>query len=240
MQEKKSLNASLVLNKIKKALKISSDKQLSEILNIKPNTISTWKKRDTLDYRIIISICELYEIDLNEIFYDSGNHFDKNKSYLTDTPLICREIQFQYCVDSSSILENLPKYNFPFIRSESSRVFQVLSNNMFPIIDENSFVICEEISREEIQENSLVVIVSKSRGLFINRIHRSHKSPDIYLLSNDNSFFETIKIESDAINEIWLIKGILSYNVTNDNKSKIINDSLIVLDKALAKIKTDL
>jgi DNA-binding Xre family transcriptional regulator len=240
MQEKKSLNANLILIKLKKALKITSDKQLSEFLNIKPNTISTWKKRDSVDYKIIIAICELYEIDLNEIFYDSGNHFDKNKNYLTDTPLICREIQFQYCVDSSSILDSLPKYNFPFIRSESSRVFQVLSNNMFPIIDENSFVICEEIEREQIQENSLVVIVSKSKGLFINRIHTSHKSKDVYLLSSENTFFETIRLEKEAINEIWLIKGILSYNVTNDNKSKIINDSLIVLDKALAKFKTDI
>lgn len=240
MQEKKSLNANLILTKLKKALKINSDKQLSEFLNIKPNTISTWKKRDSVDYKIIISICELYEIDLNEIFYDSVNHFDKNKNYLTDTPLICRQIQFQYCVDSSSILDSLPKYNFPFIRSESTRVFQVLSNNMFPIIDENSFVICEEITKDQIQDNSLVVIVSKSKGLFINRIHNSHKSKDFYLLSSENSFFETIKLEADVINEIWLIKGILSYNVTNDNKSKIINDSLAVLDKALAKIKTGL
>lgn len=239
MQEKKSLNASLILTKLKKALKINSDKQLSEFLNIKPNTISTWKKRDSVDYKIIISICELYEIDLNEIFYDSSNHFDQNKNYLTDTPLVCREIQFQYCIDSSAILDSLPKYNFPFIRSENSRVFQVLSNNMFPIIDENSFVICEEITKEQIKENSLVVIVSKSKGLFINRIHISHKSKDIYLLSSENSFFETIKLETEAVNEVWLIKGMLSYNVTNDNKSKIINDSLVVLDKALAKIKTD-
>ncbi|UPT70565.1 MAG: helix-turn-helix domain containing protein [Flavobacterium sp. JAD_PAG50586_2] len=239
MQEKISPNASFILIKLKKALKISSDKQLSEFLNIKPNTISTWKKRNSVDYKIIISICELYEIDLNEIFYDDVNHFDKNKNYLTDTPLVCRESQFQYCVDSSSILYSLPKFNFPFIRSESSRVFQVLSNNMFPIIDENSFVICEEIEKEHIQENSLVVIVSKSKGLFINRIHRSQKSKDVYLLSSENSFFETIKLETAEINEIWLVKGILSYNVTNDNKSKIINDSLVVLDKALAKIKTD-
>ena len=239
MQEKKSQNAILVLNKLKEKLKITSDKQLSEFLNVKPNTISTWKKRNSLDFDVIISICELYEIDLNEIFYDSDKPRVDIECNPSQTPLICRESQFQYCIDSSTIMENLPKFHFPFIRSESSRAFQVLSNNMYPIIDENSFVICESITLEEIQENSLVVIVSKSKGLFINRINRSQEVPGSYLLTSDNSFFETIKLERNAIDEIWLIRGILSYNVYNDSKTKFINDSMKVLDKALVKIKTE-
>jgi hypothetical protein len=239
MQENNSLNANLVLSKLKKLMKISTDIELSELLNVKPNTISTWKKRNSLDFSAIISICELYEIDLNEIFYSPENFTSKNKSCLSETPLVCREVQFQYCIDSNAILENLPKYNFPFIRSENTRVFQVLSNNMFPIIDENSFAICEETHLEHVQDNSLVVIVSKSKGLFVNRIHRSHKSKDVFLLSSENSFYETIKLEVNAIDEIWLVKGVLSYNVTNDNKTKIINDSLQVIDKAITKIKTE-
>jgi hypothetical protein len=239
MQENKSQNAILVLNKLKKALKVNSDKQLSEILNVKPNTISTWKKRNSLDYNVIISICELYEISLNEIFYNSSSHIADNQCNSSETPLISREVQFQYCIDSNAIIDNLPKFNFPFVRSEHSRVFQVLSNNMYPIIEENSFVICEEIAIELIQENSLVVIISKSKGLFVNRIHRSHTSQDIFLLSSDNSLYDTVKFDKNAIDEIWLIKGILSYNITNDNKTKLINDSIRALDKVLIKIKTE-
>jgi hypothetical protein len=220
-------------------MKISTDIELSELLNVKPNTISTWKKRNSLDFSAIISICELYEIDLNEIFYSPENFVSRSKTYISETPLICREVQFQYCIDSKTILESLPKYNFPFIRSENTRVFQVLSNNMFPVIEENSYVICEEATIDSVNDNSVVVIVSKSKGLFVNRIHHSHKSRDIVLLSSENSFYETIKFESDDINEIWLIKGILSYNLTNDNKTKIINDSLQVIDKAISKIKTE-
>ncbi len=239
MQEKKSQNAILVLNKLKKTLKITSDKQLSEFLNVKPNTISTWKKRNSLDYNVIISICELYEVNLNEIFYNSSNHNVGNVGNSSETPLICREVQFQYCIDGSTLLDSLPKYNLPFVRSESSRVFQVLSNNMYPIIDENSFVICEGISLNQIQDNSLVVVISKSKGLFINRIVRNTVSQDSFLLTSDNNFFETIKFEKKAIDEIWLIKGILSYNVSSDNKTKFINDSIKVIDKAMMKIKTE-
>ena len=87
MQKKKEQNAILVLQKLKKKLKINSDKQLSEFLNVKPNTISTWKKRNSLDYDIIISICELYDINLNEIFYDSGKRITDNDSNSSETPL---------------------------------------------------------------------------------------------------------------------------------------------------------
>lgn len=239
MQEKKSQNAILILEKLKKALKINSDKQLSEILNVKPNTISTWKKRNSVDHNVIISICELYEINLNEIFYDSPPNLNQIVCNSSDTPLISREIQFQYCLDSNSILENLPKFNFPFIHTENSRIFQVMSNNMYPVIEENSFVVCEETTIDSILENSLVVIVSKSKGLFINRFHKSNLSPEIILLTSENSLYETVKFEKNAIDEIWLIKGILSYNVTSDNKTKFINDSIKVIDKAMIKIKTE-
>src|SRR6476620_5359325 len=104
MQEKKSKNANLILQKLKFALKVRTDIELSEILNVKPNTISSWKKRDTLDYSGIIAICELYEIDLNDIFYSKSN--SKNYDSLEDgTFLVSRESQFQYCVDNKSILE---------------------------------------------------------------------------------------------------------------------------------------
>ncbi|MFT3795943.1 LexA family transcriptional regulator [Flavobacterium sp.] len=234
MQENNSLNANLILKKLKKALKISTDIQLSEFLNIKPNTISTWKKRNSLDYASIIAICELYEIDLNDIFFEKKNPKKDFSNYTSETPLVSREVQFQYCIGSAGILESLPKYNFPFVRAEETRAFQVLSNNMFPIIEENSFAVCESCEIGTISENSLVVIVSKAKGLFINRIQKSEK-PDTFILSSENAFFNNVSIHISEINEIWLIKGILSYNINNENKIQFINDSLKKIDQAVAK-----
>jgi CI repressor-like protein/peptidase S24-like protein len=212
MQEKNSLNANLILQKIKKSLKISTDIQLSEFLNIKPNTISTWKKRNTMDYASIISICELYEIDLNGLFFDRENGKKEYGSFSTETPLVSREVQFQYCIGGAGIIESLPKYSFPFVRAENTRAFQVLSNNMYPIITENSFVVCETSDIRDILEGSLVVIVSKAKGLFINRLGKGDKS-DTYILRSENTFFNPIPIHTEEISEIWLIKGILMYNV---------------------------
>lgn len=234
MQENNSLNANLILKKLKKALKISTDIQLSEFLNIKPNTISTWKKRNSLDYSSIIAICELYEIDLNEIFFEKKNPKKDYGNYTSETPLVSREVQFQYCVGAAGILESLPKYNFPFVRAEESRAFQVLSNNMFPVIEENSFAVCEHSNIAEITDESLVVIVSKAKGLFINRIKKSEK-PDTFILSSENAFFNNVSIHVSEINEIWLIKGVLSYHINCDNKAQLNPDSAKKINQAIPK-----
>lgn len=219
MQEKSSLNANLILKKIKKSLKINTDIQLSEFLNIKPNTISTWKKRNSLDFASIISICELYEIDLNEIFFEKEN-FKNGSNYSSETPLICRETQFQYCIGGGNI-ESLPKYNFPFVRAENSRAFQVLSNNMSPIIEENSYVVCEFVNIQDVVEDSVIVIVSKSKGLFINKFKKGNK-PNTFLLSSENNFFSPILINGDEINEVWLVKGILSYSINKETAVPVV------------------
>jgi len=238
MQEENTLNANLILSRLKKALKINRDIQLSEFLNVRPNTISTWKKRNTLDYNAIISICELYEIDLNEIFLEKKAATKENFYYIRETPLISREVQFQYCFGNPGIMDTLPKYNFPFIKADKSRAFQVTSNNMFPIIEENSFAICEETDIKEVEENALVVIVSKSKGLFINRISHMKDKKNVFLLASENTFFNNVTINIDDINEIWLIKGILSYNINSESKFKFLNDSLNKINKAMAKDKS--
>lgn len=62
------MDSKQIILRLKKALNITKDSHLADALNVKPNTISTWKKRDTLDYKTIIILCNSINIDLNEIF----------------------------------------------------------------------------------------------------------------------------------------------------------------------------
>lgn len=233
MQDKNSQNAINVINKLKKSLKIKTDVELSEFLNIRPNTISTWKKRNSVDYDSIISICELYELDLNEILLDRK----ETGAYEAKTTLVTREVQYQYSKeqDVSTLLDILPKYNFPFVIAEKSRAFQVVSNNMFPVIEENSFVICEQISTNEIKDNSIVVLISQEKGLFVNRICKNKYEEKQFILSSENDFYQEIIIDESEIREVWTVCGLLSYDINNQNKFKFINDSLKVINKFIKK-----
>jgi hypothetical protein len=58
-----------LIERLKKSLKLHRDKDLTTILNVKQSTISTWKSRDTIDYRMVIDICKSRNIDLGYIFY---------------------------------------------------------------------------------------------------------------------------------------------------------------------------
>lgn len=233
MQKNNSQNAIKVIGRLKKSLKIKTDIELSEFLNIRPNTISTWKKRNSVDYDSIISICELYEIDLNHIFLDKKEAEVQN----SETALVCREVQFQYCKDenTASLLEILPKYNIPFAASKNSRLFQVTSNNMFPVIDENAFVIGERIELADAVNNSVVIIISKEKGFFINRIRFTKAGAKEFILSSENDFYRDIKINSKEIKEIWNVKGVLSYDINSQNRLKFINDSIGTINKFMEK-----
>jgi len=237
MQENKSQNAISVIERLKKALKIKTDIELSEFLNIKPNTISTWKKRNSVDFDSIISICELYELDLNEIFLNKK----KASGFSADTPLVSREVQFQYVRenDIASFLEILPKYSFPFVNAEETRAFQVISNNMFPFVEENSYVVCEKIELSEVENLSMVVAISKEKGLFLNRISKSGINENTYILSSENDFFNEVPLLESEINELWLIRGVLSYDINCENKFKYINNGVKIINKFLNKQKHD-
>lgn len=230
MQENKSQNAIKVIDRLKTLLKISTDIELSAFLNVKPNTVSTWKKRNSLDYESIISICELYELDLNKVFLDKKSE----QSASNNTPLIMREVQYQYVSSNDmSLLEILPKYNFPFLTNSNSRAFQVQSNNMFPVIEENSFVLCDFIDVNDIVNDTLVVVISRTKGLFINKVSTIPENENVLILSNENDFYNDIILNKSEITEVWKISGVLSYDINNDNKIKFISDSIAKINRFL-------
>jgi uncharacterized protein YjcR len=45
MSSKNFLNVRQILERLKQALKIKTDTELAHILGVRPNTISTWKKK---------------------------------------------------------------------------------------------------------------------------------------------------------------------------------------------------
>lgn len=51
-------NINEILSKIKELKGLKSDTDLAVFFNIKPQTVSTWKKRGTIPYDLIVALCE--------------------------------------------------------------------------------------------------------------------------------------------------------------------------------------
>lgn len=63
-----SQNALFVLLRLKELSNLKHDLQLAQLLDIRPTTLSTWKKRDSLDYKLIVDFCVRMGYDLNYVF----------------------------------------------------------------------------------------------------------------------------------------------------------------------------
>lgn len=224
MNEAHALNANAIIKKLKELLQVKTDIQLSEILNVKSNTISTWKKRNSLDFNSIIAVCSHRGIDLNDVFCE--NHPEASADKPLETLLVNRNVLFQYCIGSAEIIQNLPKYHFPYITTQESRAFQVVSNNMYPLIQENSFVICESTDKNNIFKDNLIVAISSSRGYFIGRVAIVNNEQGHFILASENDIFSTVHLSFNEINELWLVKGILSYTVNHKGLFINISDRL--------------
>ena len=77
MSRKKSQNTKEILDRLKKALNVRTDTDLAKYLGVKQNTISTWKSRNSFDYKLIFSICDENNIDIDWLLTGEGEMFRK-------------------------------------------------------------------------------------------------------------------------------------------------------------------
>lgn len=63
------MDKDLILNEIKKHYKFNSDVDFANFLGIKTTRLSNWRKRNTLDYKLVSTICE----DINANWLLTGN-----------------------------------------------------------------------------------------------------------------------------------------------------------------------
>ncbi|NPV35104.1 MAG: hypothetical protein HPY80_00390 [Bacteroidales bacterium] len=72
MQENLSQNAIFfIIERLKTYFQIVTDIELAKILGIKPNTISTWRNRNSIDWNLIFAKCE--NINLNWLLTGEGS-----------------------------------------------------------------------------------------------------------------------------------------------------------------------
>ncbi len=69
ISDKKKHNVTSILARLKDELNLHKDVDLAEFLGVAQNTISAWKKRDSVNYELIFDKVIPYNIDLNWLIY---------------------------------------------------------------------------------------------------------------------------------------------------------------------------
>ncbi len=198
-------NATAVIKKLKRMLGIKTDLELSNILDVKPNTISSWKKRNSLQYEGLIELCKVRRIDLNELFFKEACALHNNSLQKRKVKMISIDHHFEYFLDAEKTLAEAPSFIFP-TTEEVDTAFQVAPENMYPTLKVSSYVITKKVEIKDIQPWHLYVFVLKGRGLMTYRFKRLLENNHLLFIS-DNSNFENIEIDPIDIVEIFCIRG---------------------------------
>ena len=70
MSREKLHNANSIVAKLKQYYSFSNDKELADFLGIAPNTLASWKSRNSVDWSLIFAKCE--DISLEWLINDTG------------------------------------------------------------------------------------------------------------------------------------------------------------------------
>lgn len=204
------LSATAVLENLKKQLGIQTNKELARLLGIQPNTISTWKKRNSLDYGKLIDLIGTFQVDLNGIFLDKlCLPVMNDRTKVMSVPV---EYQYQYVSKfrDKTFLQEMPKYAFPFISGEEDvRAFQVSGLNSLYSFKGVLFAIGR--FSEEITAGKIYVLVNKVKGIFIGLVEADVIDPDrIYVIDEKKGITnDKIQMKIDDIVEAWKVTNIV-------------------------------
>lgn len=198
-------NATAVIKKLKKLLGIKTDLELATILDVKPNTISSWKKRNSLQYEGLIALCKENRIDLNELFFKDSSSVYSNSLLKRKVKMISIEHHFEYFLDADKTLAAAPSFVFP-TTEEVDVAFQVAPENMYPTLKVSSYVITKKVEIRDIQPWHLYLFLLKGKGLMTYRFKRVLDNKHLLFIS-DNTNFENLEVDPAEIMEIFCIRG---------------------------------
>lgn len=186
--------ANNLIDRLKSELSIKKDKDLCLLLGIKHNTLSTWKKRDTLDFNKILDLCEKYNLNLNYIFFEEEPEVNEPiqkvaNEVLVENPKPSKGVL--NCFVSTKLVNtnrNIALFYHQFNESEDVN---------------GELIIGQQISSKKLVENKWYIIESTSNKFTLDTISfiKNSKAKSVQLLLNEHN--ETI--EMSAILNSWQV-----------------------------------
>ncbi|MGG5578386.1 helix-turn-helix domain-containing protein [Myroides sp. C15-4] len=155
-------SSSEVLTRLKVLLGVRTAKELAEIFDLKPNTISSWKKRNTMSYAKVIEVCHHFNIDLNELFFSDYQNVSIDKSY-RNIPIIYIEDYLEYYLSMYAKPKKLKQIYVPKQVS-----FDIVIQLYTTVLDQVSaklvYAFCKKVQFTEINTNENYVFLLKNKG----------------------------------------------------------------------------
>jgi hypothetical protein len=217
MKKNNSQNATFVLERIKLKMGFKSDSELSEYLGIAPNTISTWKKRDSLDYKLLIEMFS--DADWNEFLF--GRSSQNENHHLSNSQITMSDVQaaagLPYVFDRPRFFNELPKFSWPgeTFKHGTHIAIQVNGESMEPTILHQDWLICKQLDDPIKQiKNGYVHVLVTNEGVLAKRIQNRILERGTLVCQSDNHAFSTYEEKASDVLQVYVVKAKLSFNLS--------------------------
>lgn len=99
-------------------------------------------------------------------------------------------------------------------------IVQVVNDSMEDTIFDGDYLVCRLIERAnwmEINDFSVCVVVTESRGIQVKRIKNRLASDQLLRLSSDNRRYSSFNVFADDIHQLWQVVFLITANLPNRN-----------------------
>ena len=212
------MDKSFIINQIKLHLGIKTDSEFAEFLGVKQPTVSTWRKRNTIDYDLIITKCN--DIDANWLLTGEGEMLKSDNN----TPAVAEPqlpsgvpmLPFDAFAGIGTDVEGVnldtieERYVVPlFDGMKMDFMIPVRGSSMYPKYNSGDVVACRMVQELLfVQWNKVYVLDTISQGVIIKRLKKSDKEGFV-ICKSDNEQYEPFEIPMSDIRTIALVVGVI-------------------------------
>ncbi len=210
-------NIEEILNRLYQELRITKDTEFCDKYDVKKNTLSTWKKRNSIPYELIGEISQNENLSLDWILTGRKEKsvYQKNSSAISDVSTVIANMYEDVYAAAGyggngddyappipvQIDERLLRDVFNVFSTKSIDIINVTGDSMEPFIKNGEKVIVERT--QQAYENNLVIAMVDNE-LFVKRLIKDPLGRWAKLTSM-NEFYPDIMLEGDDLKRLRII-----------------------------------
>jgi len=141
----------------------------------------------------------------------------------------------------SEYIESLKAISLPLPELQQSgtlRIFQIEGDSMLPV-QPGSYIIGEFVEDwRSIKSNQSYILLTLNDGIVYKRVENELAQNNRLLLKSDNRAYKPYYLEGDEILELWLAKGVLSFQVPQEQDIRDAENNLIL--SSLEEMRKDM
>jgi len=211
-----------IINRIKEAFKVRTNKELAEKLGTSLSNIDNWKKRNSIPQKYILLTSQMTNINPDWLLTGEGEMYRNNKGGLNIAEhKIENAVEINYLPEVyaaagygavngdypsvetmqctldfvASILNVKNSYN------GGVDIIKVIGDSMEPFISNGEVVVIEKTNNAQ---NGDIVIANINGNIYVKRLEKDPFGKWVKLIS-ENPEYETIKIEDDELNYLQIV-----------------------------------